>query len=118
MYFAHAQHAPRKLERRGHATWSLVRVAFDDGPYLNENGDSARTLKPAATTGNGIAITATGHAPFKEGDVGRPLRLRPTGEPGRAVLTEFVSPEQVESEERRVGREGVRTWRSRWSHYH
>src|SRR3546814_18702672 len=49
MYFAHAQHAPRKLERRGHATWSLVRVAFDDGPYLKETGDSARTLKPAAT---------------------------------------------------------------------
>src|SRR3546814_21114930 len=76
-------------------------VAFEDGPYLDENVEAAATLKASATTGSGITITASGHAPFKEGDVGRPVRLRPTGEPGWAVITEFVSPEQVKVDVKR-----------------
>lgn len=95
MYFAQGSHAPRKLERRGHTTWSLIRVAFQDGPYLGENASAAMTLQPSATTGNNITITAAGHSPFLPGDVGRPVRLRHSGEPGWAVITEVISPEQV-----------------------
>ncbi|MEQ9606212.1 MAG: hypothetical protein RLN99_00940 [Kiloniellaceae bacterium] len=101
MYFAHPNHPPFKLERYGNATWSLVEVAFNDGPYLDENATASMTLKPSATTGNGITITAAGHSPFKPGDVGRAVRLRPTGEPGWAVITEFVSPEQVRADVKR-----------------
>jgi len=109
MYFAHARHAPRKLERRGHATWSLVRVPFQDGPYLDENIVPAMTLQPSATTGTSITITADGHSPFQPGDVGRPVRLRPSGEPGWAVITEVISPEQVRAAVKRAARWRCRT---------
>lgn len=102
MYLAHPSHAPRKLERRGHAAWSLVRVAFDDGPYLEENAQGGRTLQPSATSGNSITITASGHSPFRPGDIGRPVRLRPSGEPGWAVITEVISPEQARVTVRRA----------------
>ncbi|MGF1593836.1 MAG: choice-of-anchor R domain-containing protein [Kiloniellaceae bacterium] len=102
MYITHPDHPPGKLGRRGNTTWSLTQVAFEDGPYLDENGEGGVTLKPSATTGIGITITASGHAPFREGDVGRPVRLRPTGEPGWAVITEIVSPEQVRADVKRA----------------
>lgn len=101
MYFAHRSYPPHKLERRGHTTWSLTEVAFDDGPYLDENTTSSRTLKASATSGVGITITASGHAPFVESDVGRLVRLRPSGEPGWAVITEFISQEQVRADVKR-----------------
>src|SRR3546814_8446143 len=91
MYVTHPNFPPYKLGRLGNTTWSFTEVAFEDGPYLDENVEAAATLKASATTGSGITITASGHAPFKEGDVGRPVRLRPTGEPGWAVISEFVS---------------------------
>ncbi len=102
MYFAHPDYPPYKLERRGDARWSLAEVAFEDGPYLDENVGAAKTLKPSAASGNGITITAAGHSPFRAGDVGRPVRLHPTGEPGWAVITEFVSPEQVRADVKRA----------------
>lgn len=101
MYFAHPRHPPMKLGRRGLATWALTEVAFADGPYLEENTEAGRTLQPSATSGNGITVTAAGHAPFKAGDVGRPLRLRPSGEPGWAVITEFVNSSEVKADVRR-----------------
>lgn len=101
MYFAHPDHPPHKLSRFGNTTWSLTEVAFLDGPYLDENAASGRTLKASASSGIGITISATGHSPFGEGDVGRPVRLRPAGEPGWAVITEFVSPEQVKADVKR-----------------
>ncbi|NIA72528.1 hypothetical protein HBA54_28465, partial [Pelagibius litoralis] len=102
MYFAHPDCAPHKLERRGNTTWSLVEVAFADGPYLDENTVSGQTLDPSAVSGNGITITAVGHSPFVDGDVGRLIRLRPSGEPGYAIITEVVSPEQVRADVKRV----------------
>src|SRR3546814_11694907 len=36
----------------------------------------------------------------------------------REELRNGPSPQQARSEERRVGKEGVRTWRSRWSPSH
>lgn len=101
MYFAHPDHPPHKLERRGNTTWSLVEVDFDDGPYLDENTTGSMTLNPSAATGVGITISAAGHSPFSVGDVGRLVRLRPSGDPGYAVITEFVSPEQVKADVKR-----------------
>lgn len=118
MYLVHPGHPPLKLGRRGHATWSLTEVAFEDGPYLDENAEDGRTLQPSATSGKGITITAAGHAPFKPGDVGRPLRLQPSGEPGWAVITEVVSSEQVTADVRRAFASAAATanWRlGAWS---
>ena len=102
MYFAHSDYPPHKLERRGNASWSLVRVAFEDGPYQDQNTTVAKTLQPSATSGNGISITAEGHAPFLPGDVGRSIRLAPSGEPGWAVITEYTGPEQVKADVKRA----------------
>ena len=101
MYFAHPSHKPYKLERRGNTTWSFVEVAFDDGPYLDENTDASMTLDPSDTTGNGITIEASGFEPFKADDVGRPIRLAPSGEPGWAVITEVVSSSSVKADVKR-----------------
>lgn len=101
MYFAHPDHPPHKLERRGNTTWSLVEVDFDDGPYLDENTTGTMTLNPSAATGVGITISAVGHSPFSTNDVGRLVRLRPSGDPGYAVITEFISPEQVKADVKR-----------------
>lgn len=95
MYLAHPDHPPMKLGRRGDLTWSLTEVAFADGPYMDENVEAAQTLQAGATSGTGVTVTASGHAPFRAGDLGRPLRLRPSGEPGWAVITEVLSAEQV-----------------------
>ncbi len=102
MYFAHPNYTPHKLERRGNTTWSLVEVEFQDGPYLDENTKAGQTLQPSAANGNDITITASGHAPFSAGDVGRAIRLRPSGEPGYAIVTAFVSPEQVRADVKRA----------------
>lgn len=40
VYFLHTSHIPRKLERRGHTSWSIVEAFFEDGPYLEENPDT------------------------------------------------------------------------------
>lgn len=36
-YLAHPSYAPRRLERRGHKSWSIVEAFFEDGPYLEVN---------------------------------------------------------------------------------
>ena len=102
LYFAQSRQRPYKLERRGHTTWSLVEVPFEDGPYLGENTDSGKTLQPSATSGEGITITAAGHRPFSANDVGRALRLRPSGEPGWAIITAFTSETQVKANVQRA----------------
>jgi len=72
--------APYKLERRAATTWSLVRVAWQDGPYLDTN-TTATTLTPAATSGVAVTITASavtginGGQGFLATDVGRLLRI-------------------------------------------
>lgn len=70
-----------KLNRFGHASWSLDEVEFIDGPYLNENITST-TLNPAASTGLGITVTASSTTGINSGDgflstdVGRLLRIQ------------------------------------------
>lgn len=72
--------APYKLERRGATTWSLVRVAWQDGPYLDTNL-TATTLTPAATSGVAVTVTASSIVGINDGrgflttDVGRLVRI-------------------------------------------
>jgi hypothetical protein len=83
-YLAHRDHAPRKLERRGERSWSLVEVAFVDGPYRTQNTGPI-TLTPSAASG---AITLTASAPlFRPGHVGASFRLRHSG----AVKSESIA---------------------------
>src|SRR3546814_12670452 len=44
--------------------------------------------------------------------------LEETGAPGADLLDAYIVGTEIRSEERRVGKEGVSTCRSRWSPYH
>ncbi|HIC82454.1 MAG TPA: hypothetical protein EYP07_16045, partial [Kiloniellaceae bacterium] len=74
-------------------TWSLIEVAFQDGPFGLENTDAQKTLQPSSV--NNGTITAAGHAPFKESDVGRLVRIKHGSTWGVAQITDVVSPESV-----------------------
>ena len=80
LYQFHGNHPTYRLERRGHTTWSLVEVPWEDGPYISQNVETT-TLNPSASTGKGITITASsivginGGEGFKTTDIGRSIRL-------------------------------------------
>lgn len=37
VFICHPDYYPRKIERRGHTSWSIVEAFFEDGPYLETN---------------------------------------------------------------------------------
>ncbi|MEQ8639978.1 MAG: hypothetical protein RIE31_05125 [Alphaproteobacteria bacterium] len=95
LYLVHPSHAPTKITRTSHIAWTRQDIAFVDGPYRAVNGDSTKTMQPAAVSGASVTITAAGHAPFAAADVGRCLRLGHSGTWGWAVVTGYISETQV-----------------------
>ena len=93
LYLCHPRLQPRKLTRTGHTNWTLSALEAVDGPYIEPNTDSAKTLTPSATTGS-VTITASGFTPFVAGDLGRVVRIKITTW-GWARITGFVSSSQV-----------------------
>lgn len=79
MYLVHRAHAPRKLSRTGHTSWTLTPVDFVDGPWLDENVTPTK-LAPSAIEGT-VTVTASAVTGindgqgFQPGDVGRLLRI-------------------------------------------
>lgn len=100
MYLVHPNHPVQKLSRSGHTSWSLTEADFIDGPYLEINTDTAKTLTPTATTGNGITITAAGHSPFVATDVDRLVRIKHGSTWGYARIVGFTSATQVTADVR------------------
>ena len=84
LYMFHESYPTYRLERRGHTTWSLIEVPWQDGPWLPEN-TTATTITAASATGLGIVFTASsvtginGGAGFVSTDVGRAIRLTDEG---------------------------------------
>lgn len=76
LFLAHDDYAPRRLERRGDRSWSLVEIDFIDGPYRIEN-DTATTIAPSGTTGS-VTLTASSSI-FRTGHVGSLWRLKHSG---------------------------------------
>lgn len=80
MYLYHPDHSTHKLLRLGHTAWSLAEVAWQDGPYLDEN-DTTTTLTAAAATGLGVNVTASSivgindDRGFLATDAGRLIRI-------------------------------------------
>lgn len=80
LYLFHETTSTHKLQRFGHTTWSLVEVAWQDGPYGDLNL-TATTLTPSATTGVAITVTASvvtginGGQGFLVTDIGRLVRI-------------------------------------------
>jgi len=81
LYICHESHPVAKITRTSDTAWAIADVDFQDGPYLAKNL-TATTLDAAATSGNGVIITASavaginGGDGFKSSDVGRLLRLK------------------------------------------
>ena len=110
LYLFHETYPTHKLQRFGHTTWSLVEVAWQDGPYLTQNGTTT-TLTPGATSGLGVTITASataginGGAGFKSTDVGRLIRIdNPASgvDWGWAVVVGFTSTTVVTADIKRA----------------
>ena len=80
LYQFHELYKTHKLQRFGHTTWSLVEVAWQDGPYLDMN-TTTTTLNPSAASGVAVTLTASatvginGGDGFKTTDIGRLVRL-------------------------------------------
>ena len=80
LYMFHVDYPTYRLERRGHTTWSLIEVPWQDGPWLPKNATTT-TLTPSAATGLGVTITASSTAGINDGqgflstDIGRSIRL-------------------------------------------
>jgi hypothetical protein len=107
IYFFHEEYPTYRLERHGHTSWSLEEVAWEDGPWLEEN-ETATTLTFSAATGLGVTITASAvtgindGAGFQPEDVGRLVRLTDgTVNWGWAVITARTDTLNVTADVRR-----------------
>lgn len=80
LYLFHDTTPTYKLQRFGHTTWSLVEVAWQDGPYLDLN-ITTTTLTPGATSGVAVTVTASSvvgindNTGFQTNDIGRLVRI-------------------------------------------
>lgn len=72
MYLCHSSWQPRKIERRGDTSWSLVLYKFEDGPFTTTRTAKVR-LGLDATRGNTTLIADA--AFFREEHVGALFRL-------------------------------------------
>lgn len=80
LYLFHDATPTYKLQRFGHTTWSLVEVAWQDGPYLDLN-TTTTTLTPGAASGVAVTVTASSivgindNTGFQTTDIGRLVRI-------------------------------------------
>lgn len=80
LYLFHDTIPTYKLQRFGHTTWSLVEVAWQDGPYLDLN-ITTTTLTPSAVSGTAVTVTASSivgindNTGFQANDIGRLVRI-------------------------------------------
>lgn len=107
LYLYHPSYPTHKLERYGHTSWSLIQVAWQDGPWLDENATST-TLTFSAATGLGVTVTASAvtgindNEGFKTTDVGRLIRLSDgTVNWGWAIITAWTSTTVVTADVKR-----------------
>jgi hypothetical protein len=75
--------SPRKIERRGARSWSIVTYAPNDGPFRNINVTPIR-LTPSATVGN-ITLAASADF-FKSTNVGSLFSIESVGQKVTGIL--------------------------------
>lgn len=73
LYCDHGSHPPSAVRRDSPSTFTFETITNENGPFLDQNTDEARTLTVSATTGSGI--TVSGNAGFVAGHVGALLRI-------------------------------------------
>lgn len=65
---------PKELRRYADNNWAFVDFTFEDGPYLDTNYDSDKSVKISTTSTGTATATATGFT-FTTADVGRHIRV-------------------------------------------
>lgn len=77
LYMAHENYETRRLERRGHRSWSLVYNRTRNGPY-GETNITGTTLSASATSGE-VVLTAS-EALFTDNDPGQLFSMTDSGQ--------------------------------------
>lgn len=93
LYICHPSHAPRKLTRVTATSFTLATIAFQNGPWMDEN-DSTTTLTPSGRTGS-VTITASAST-FAATDVSRLVAIRDDA-PDWAAATAYSVGDLVSS---------------------
>ena len=99
-YMFHAFRPPYKLQRYGHTSWSLVQIAWQDGPYLDINTTST-TMTPNATSGVAATVTASSTTGinddrgFLSTDINRLIRINNGSAWGWGIITAVGSTTSV-----------------------
>ncbi len=68
MYIVHPAYKPRKLTRTGHTSWTLTKIEFERGPFLDEN-DTPATIKPTGYTIDAVDTSAETFDIADDGDL-------------------------------------------------
>ena len=66
LYLTHPDYESRKLSRLSDTSWTFALLGIENGPFRDENDNTAFTIQPSGTTGD-ITLTATGGSPFVDG---------------------------------------------------
>lgn len=82
LYLTHPSYTTRRLERRGHRSWSLTQFLPNDGPFGTIN-TTATTLTGSATAGD-ITLTAS-QALFTSADQGVLFKISGSGQVATAT---------------------------------
>jgi hypothetical protein len=69
MRVVHPDYRPYKITRTSHIAWTCTAITFANGPFRDDNTDTASTITPSATTGT-INLAATGTNVFDPNHVG------------------------------------------------
>ena len=82
MYICHPNHAPRKLTRSGHTSWTLTNDVIINGPFMDHNVELTTLTPSHKTVGATSTITASAVTGINSGqgflstDVGRLLHIK------------------------------------------
>ena len=84
LYLTCPSHEPRRLERRGHRSWSLVKYRPNDGPFGDINTTNT-SMKSSGTSGEVTIIAST--EVFRSTDVGTLVEIVGAGQYVSKVAT-------------------------------
>lgn len=73
LFISNNKYVPKLLVRYAHNNWTLSDFAFKNGPFTEENADTAKTIAASATTGT-ITLTANFNV-FQSGHIGSLWKL-------------------------------------------
>lgn len=108
MWITHPDYEPRRLSRTSRCSFTLTEEAFTDGPFLDINLDTTKTISASATTGT-VTLTAVGHTPFVTGTTAghAPSGTSPTSKSLTGCLFKLIHATETQSVEQQFTAAGV-----------